>query len=74
MTPALKALCGVIKEHWINYDPNSDLPAPKQTTVTDWIKKNYPDIQADDMCRYIDKICRHPKAKRGGNVKLKVTK
>lgn len=68
-TPALEAVYGVIQEHWIDYDPDSNQPPPKQTTVTNWIKKHYPAVQAEDIRRYIDKICRHPKAKKGGNTK-----
>lgn len=71
-TPALEALYGVIKEHWVNYDPDNHTP-PKQGTVADWIKDNYAEVQASDICIYIDKICRHPKAKRGGNIKRKAT-
>ena len=69
-TPALDALYGVIDEFWKNYDPNNNQPPPKQSTVASWIKANYPDIQASDICTYIDKICRHPTAKKGGNTKL----
>lgn len=69
-TPALDALYGVIEEFWKNYDPNNNQPPPKQSTVASWIKANYPDIQASDICTYIDKICRHPTAKKGGNTKL----
>ncbi|MCH7386548.1 hypothetical protein MMO39_04420 [Acinetobacter modestus] len=70
LTPALDALYGVIDEFWKNYDPNNNQPPPKQSTVASWIKANYPDIQASDICTYIDKICRHPTAKKGGNTKL----
>ena len=69
-TPALDALYGVIDEFWKNYDPNNNQPPPKQSTVASWIKANYPDIQTSDICTYIDKICRHPTAKKGGNTKL----
>lgn len=69
-TPALDALYGVIDEFWKNYDPNNNQPPPKQSTVASWIKANHPDIQASDICTYIDKICRHPTAKKGGNTKL----
>lgn len=69
-TPSLEALQGVIKEFWINYDPEGNQPPPKQSVVESWIKANYPDIQANDICKYIDKICRHPTAKKGGNTKL----
>ena len=69
-TPALEAVYGVIKEYWSNYDPESNQPPPKQSTVTNWIKEHFPAVQAEDICKYIDKICRHPKAKRGGNIKV----
>lgn len=69
-TPALDALNGVIQEFWVSYDTENNLPIPKQSVVASWIKANYPDIQANDICTYIDKICRHPNAKRGGNKKL----
>lgn len=70
ITPALDALNGVIQEFWVSYDTENNLPIPKQSVVASWIKANYPDIQANDICTYIDKICRHPNAKRGGNKKL----
>lgn len=69
-TPALEALRGVIVNFWIDFDPTRDIP-PKQITVIDWIKENYPEVQANDICTYIDKICRHKNAKRGGNTKRK---
>ncbi|MFL4396166.1 hypothetical protein RJ729_15135 [Acinetobacter pittii] len=69
-TPALDALHGVIDEFWKNYDPDNNQPPPKQNVVASWIKTNYPEIQANDICMYIDKICRHPTAKKGGNIKL----
>lgn len=69
-TPALEAIQGVVHEFWISYDPDSNQPPPKQSTVTEWIKENHPNIQAADICKYIDKICRHPSAKNGGNRKL----
>lgn len=69
-TPALEAVNGVIKKFWQDYDPENNRDIPKQSTVADWIKKNYPEIQANDICTYIDKICRHPNAKKGGNKKI----
>ncbi len=35
LTPALKAIKGVIQEFWIKYNPETDI-APKQSTVMDW--------------------------------------
>lgn len=69
-TPPLEALHGVINEFWINYDPNTNQPPPKQDVVASWIIANYPDVQGKELCVYIDKICRHPTAKKGGNTKL----
>lgn len=70
-TPSLEALQGVINEFWIDYDPDKNQPTPKQDVVASWIMANYPDVQGKELCIYIDKICRHPTAKRGGNTKLK---
>ncbi|HFG6935425.1 hypothetical protein [Acinetobacter baumannii] len=69
-TPALDAVQGVVNKFWVSYDPDGNQPPPKQIQVTEWIKANYPDIQAADICKYIDKICRHPDAKKGGNTKV----
>ncbi|WP_407411652.1 hypothetical protein [Acinetobacter sp.] len=69
-TPALNALKGVIQEFWSSYDPDNNQPYPKQSVVETWIKENYPEIKANDICKYIDKICRHPKAKKGGNTRI----
>lgn len=70
-TPALQALQGVIENFWLKFDPAIDIP-PKQIAVVEWIKTNYPDVQASNICTYIDKICRHPKARVGGNKKNKL--
>ena len=72
-TPALDALNGVIQEFWGSYDPDNNLPPPKQSTVTEWIMSNHPDVQGKELCIYIDKICRHPNAKKGGNTKLNLS-
>jgi len=69
-TPALDALNGVIQEFWISYSPDHNQPPPKQDVVASWIMANYPDVQGKELCVYIDKICRHPTAKKGGNTKL----
>ncbi len=71
-TPSLEALQGVINEFWIDYDPDKNQPTPKQDVVASWIMANYPDVQGKELCIYIDKICRHPTAKKGGNIKLKL--
>ncbi|WND05580.1 hypothetical protein [Acinetobacter soli] len=73
-TKPLEALHGVINEFWINYDPDKNQPPPKQDTVASWIRANYPDVQGKELCVYIDKICRHPTAKTGGNTKLNQSK
>lgn len=71
-TPPLEALNGVIAEFWADYDPDDQASTPpKQGTVEAWIKQHYPDVQGNAMCTYIDKICRHPKARTGGNKKAK---
>lgn len=71
LTPALKAITGVIQEFWLKYNPETDI-APKQSTVMAWIGDNYPEfINNDYMKKCIDKICRHPNAKTGGNSKIK---
>lgn len=69
-TPPLEALQGVINEFWINYDPNRNQLPPKQDVVTQWIAEKYPMITGKDLRLYIDKICRHPTAKGGGNKKI----
>ncbi|HAV5946651.1 TPA: hypothetical protein JI227_11795 [Acinetobacter baumannii] len=69
-TPALEAMRGVIKEFWLTYDVNKDI-APKQSTIMAWIAESYPEYSENDyMKKAIDKLCRHPKAKLGGNSKL----
>lgn len=69
-TPPLEALHGVINEFWVNYNPNENQPPPKQDVVANWIMANYPDVQSKGLCIYIDKICRHPIARNGGNRKI----
>lgn len=73
-TPALECLEAVIREFWLHFDPNGDQPPPKQETVIQWIKENHPDIEAEQIRKAIDKICRHPKAKAGGIKPLRKTK
>ncbi|ENV46324.1 hypothetical protein P255_00463 [Acinetobacter brisouii CIP 110357] len=68
-TPALEAIQGVVNEFWISYDPDSNQPPPKQSTVKSWIAEHYPEMDSDYIQTAIDKICRHPKAKNGGNTK-----
>lgn len=71
-TAALEAVKGVIQEFWIYYDPKIDI-APKQSTVMDWIGNTYSEFSNNDyMKKSIDKICRHPTAKLGGNSKVEL--
>ena len=74
VTPALKCVQAVIKEFWYSYDPQGNQPPPKQETVIQWIKENHPEIEAEQIRKAIDKICRHPKAKAGGIKSLRTTK
>ena len=71
-TPALEAIKGVIIKYWVNYNPIFDVP-PKQTTVMDWIEDNYPEFKGNDYVKKaIDRLCRHPTAKIGGNSKVEL--
>ncbi|AXI02606.1 hypothetical protein [Aquirhabdus parva] len=67
-TPALEVAEAVVKHFWVGFDPET-MPPPKQETVTSWIRENHPHIEAKQIQDAIDKICRHPSAKKGG-VKL----
>ena len=69
-TPALEAINGVIREFWISYDPDKKQPPPKQSVVKAWIAENHPELDSDYIQTAIDKICRHPNAKNGGNRKI----
>ena len=68
-TPALEAVNGVIREFWVSYDPDKNQPPPKQNVVKAWIAENHPEMDSDYIQTAIDKICRHPSAKNGGNRK-----
>ena len=65
-TPAIDIMNAVIKEFWINYDP--DQPAPKQLTITTWITDNFKGI-SPALALNIDKVCRHSDARGGGRYK-----
>ena len=65
-TPGIEVMDAVIKEFWINYD--SDQPAPKQRTITEWITDNFDGI-SDALALNIDKVCRHSDARSGGKYK-----
>lgn len=69
-TPALEAVNGVIREFWVSYDPDKNQPPPKQNVVKEWIAENHPEMDSDYIQTAIDKICRHPSAKNGGNRKI----
>lgn len=69
-TPALEAINGVIREFWISYDPDKNQPPPKQSVVKAWIADNHPKLDSDYIQTAIDKICRHPNARNGGNRKI----
>ena len=69
-TPALEAINGVIREFWISYDPDKKQPPPKQSVVKAWIAENHPKLDSDYIQTAIDKICRHPNARNGGNRKI----
>ena len=69
-TPALEAISGVIREFWISYDPDKKQPPPKQSVVKAWIAENHPKLDSDYIQTAIDKICRHPNARYGGNRKI----
>lgn len=69
-TPALEVVQLVIREFWENYDPDAASPPPKQDFVKQWIADNHPEIESNALREAIDKICRHPIAKAGGNKKI----
>ena len=65
-TPAMEIMDAVINEFWINYSPGQ--PAPKQSTITEWITANFKDISSA-LALNIDKVCRHSDARGGGQYK-----
>lgn len=69
ITPALEVVQLVIREFWEKYDPDAGSPPPKQDYVKQWIADNHPQIESNALREAIDKICRHPIAKAGGNKK-----
>lgn len=66
VTPAISIMNKVITEFWIDYDPND--PAPKQSTITDWITDKFDGV-SDALALNIDKVCRHTSARSGGKYK-----
>jgi hypothetical protein len=70
-TAALECIKGVVQHFWVDHNPETD-QAPLQKQVKAWIAENYPDMNTDYMQTAIDKICRHPTAKTGGNKKVNI--
>lgn len=70
-TPALEAVKAVVNHWWKDFDPDSKQPQPipQQKHVKAWIQEHHPDMDSDYIQTAIDKICRHPIAKNGGNRK-----
>lgn len=64
-TSAIAIMNAVIEKFWIDYDP--DQPAPKQSTITNWMVSNFDITPA--LALNIDKVCRHDSAKSGGKYK-----
>lgn len=69
-TPALEAIHGVVNHWWKDFNPDDNQSLPQQKLIKSWIADNYPEMDTDYMQTAIDKICRHPSAKKGGNRKL----
>lgn len=70
MTPALEAIHGVVNHWWKDFNPENNDSLPQQKHIKAWIAENYPEMNTDYMQTAIDKICRHPSAKKGGIRKL----
>ena len=66
VTPAISIMNEVIAEFWVDYNPND--PAPKQSTITDWITDKFDGV-SDALALNIDKVCRHTSARSGGKYK-----
>ena len=66
VTPAMSIMNEVIAEFWIDYNPND--PAPKQSTITNWITDKFDGV-SDALALNIDKVCRHASARSGGKYK-----
>lgn len=69
-TPLLEIVNAVINKFWKGYKPDENMVAEKQTEIERWIKENYPETGNTYVARAIDRICRHPSTKTGGNKKL----
>ncbi|WP_205671795.1 coiled-coil domain-containing protein [Acinetobacter sp. WCHAc010052] len=71
-TPALEAVKAVVNHWWKDFDPDSNQPQsiPQQKHIKTWIAENHPEMDSDYIQTAIDKICRHPTAKNGGNRKF----
>ncbi|NWK58932.1 hypothetical protein HYI04_05800 [Acinetobacter sp. SwsAc2] len=70
-TPLLEIVDAVIDRFWSGYKPDENMVFEKQLEIERWIKENYPDIANPYIAKAIDRICRHPTAKLGGNKKIK---
>ena len=70
-TPLLEIVGAVIDRFWSGYRPDENMVFEKQQEIERWIKENYPDIANPYIAKAIDRICRHPTAKLGGNKKIK---
>lgn len=71
-TPLLEIVEAVIERFWSGYRPDENMVFEKQIEIERWIKDNYPDIANPYIAKAIDRICRHPNAKAGGNKKLNI--
>ena len=73
-TPALEVIKAVVNHWWKDFDLDSEQPhlVPQQKHVKAWIGEHYPEMDSDYIRTAIDKICRHPIAKNGGNRKTNV--
>ena len=70
-TPLLEIVDAVIDRFWSGYKPDENMVFEKQLEIERWIKETYPDIANPYIAKAIDRICRHPTAKLGGNKKIK---
>ena len=70
-TPLLEIVDAVIDRFWSGYKPDENMVFAKQLEIERWIKETYPAIANPYIAKAIDRICRHPTAKLGGNKKIK---
>ncbi|MBF7695857.1 hypothetical protein [Acinetobacter rathckeae] len=69
-TPLLEIVNAVVDKFWKGYNPDEAMVAEKQIEIERWIKENYPETSNNYIAKAIDRICRHPSTKTGGNKKL----